>query len=145
LEIVLVRVPAAVGHRHEMDAALDETPSEQAALAEHRAAVAITQLLGFLVDGEGLLRRRRGDQRVGLLVERVAGLDDLRGFLDLLLIAVEVAEHGVAPFQTLLVPVAGDRQVADLEARGVRIVDDLERIELIAEEAGDAAIEAAIN
>src|SRR5215468_6645517 len=140
-----MRVPAAIGHRHEMDSALDETAGEQAALAEGVAAVAIAQLLGFLVDGEGLLRRRRGNQGVGFLVEGVAGLDDLRGLLDLLLIAVEIAEHGVAPLQALLVPVAGNGQVADLEAGSVRIIADLKRIELVAEEARDAAVEAAVD
>src|SRR5262249_8495863 len=145
LEIVLMRVPAAIGHRHEMNASLDEAARQQAALAEHRAAVALAQLLGLLVDGEGLLRRRRGDERMGLLVEGVAGLDDLRRFLDLLLIAVEIAEHGVAPLQSLLVTVAGNGQVTDLEAGGVGVIADLKRIELVAKESGDAAVEATVN
>src|SRR5712664_3528984 len=46
-------VPAAEVHGDEADAALDEPASEQAALAEGGAAIALTQPVALLIDGEG--------------------------------------------------------------------------------------------
>ena len=75
LEVVLVRVPAAVGDGDELHARLDQPPGQQARLAERASAVALARAVGLLAQVERLLGPGRGDQAVGLLVEAVAGLD----------------------------------------------------------------------
>src|SRR5262249_33887599 len=60
-EVVLVRVPTAVGDGDETDARLKQAASEQAALTELVAAVTIAELFVFLVDLESTLGFGGGD------------------------------------------------------------------------------------
>src|SRR5262245_26926334 len=55
LEVVLVRVPAAVGHRHEVHARFDEPPGEQTGLAERVATVGLAEAVRLLAQVERAL------------------------------------------------------------------------------------------
>src|SRR5215469_15036769 len=71
-EVVAVRVPAAPGlDGNEGYPRLDETPGEQAALAQVVAAVFLAQLVAFLLDVEGLPRFVAGDQLQGVRIEGI--------------------------------------------------------------------------
>ena len=76
LEIVLVRVPAAVGDRDEPHAGFDQAAGQQAALAEAITAVGVAELVVFLVDLKRFLRLRSDDHVEGgpvVLVQGVKG------------------------------------------------------------------------
>ncbi len=145
LEVVLVRVPAAVGNRHKVDARFDQSAGEQARLAEGITAVELAHGVGLQVQIKGPLGGRRADKTVSFFVKDVPRLNYLGRLLDLLLVLVQTREHGVAPFQAGALGVAGQAQIAHLETAGTGIVHDLERVVLIAQESRDAAVKAAVD
>ena len=69
LEVVLVRVPAAIGDGDEANAAFDQTACEQAALSQGISPVTVAQAGTFGMDVKCLLRLRSRDQVKGFLVE----------------------------------------------------------------------------
>ena len=114
-------------------------------MTQRCAAIAIAHPVRFLGQIESTLGCGGGNQAVRLLIEDVAGPHRLRRLLDVLLITIEVRQHGIAALQAFPLRIAGQAQVADLEVRRVRVIADLERIVLIAQEAADAAIEPPVD
>src|SRR5262249_54012632 len=77
IEVVLVRVPAVRVDLDEGNAGLDESPGEQAALAEGSAAVAVADAVLFLADVERL-QPRTADHLRGAGVEVAMILNQFR-------------------------------------------------------------------
>src|SRR5262249_37518757 len=118
--------------------------SEQARLSERVSAIVIADAVGLLCDVERVLGRGRRDQRVSAFVEGVARLYRLRR-LHLALIAIDFLQHRVATGEPAALGIIRNAQVAHAEGRRARIVVDLERVELVAEETADATVEATID
>ena len=141
IEIVLMRVPAAVGHRHEANARLDQTPGQQHALAEPVPAVRFAQPARFLVEIEGPSRFRSRDQVQGRAVVRVQG-GEARGLgVDMPLQAIDRLKDSLPALLPIVVHGCRLGQVAGGESVGVRVRQNLEAVMDIAEDAGPTTAE----
>ena len=126
LENLRVMIPAAAVDGHEAHARLDETPREQAALAELVPPVSLARLLALLLDVKRGLRRGRENQLRRLALELVVGGD--------LVVSLDVAREGIdrrqQTFPAFELPGfhrLGQREIADLEFLRIG-VSGLERL-----------------
>ena len=115
LEVVLVRVPAAVGDGDEPHAGFDQPAGQQAALAELVLAVGLAELGVFLREVERALRFRRGDHVEGGLVVLVEGVERRRLHVAAALQLVDAGQHLLAEVDPLGGDAGGRRDVADDE------------------------------
>ena len=118
---------AAVVERDERDARLDQPAGQQARLAERGAAVPVADVGGLVVDLERRLGGARGEQVVRLVGELVAAAASA-GSAARRARTVERLDHPAAAAEPVERQPVGRRQVADPEARLVRVAADGERV-----------------
>ena len=145
-----VRIPCAIGHRHEPRPRLDEPAREDQSLgqplrmklvvrssqAHDIAAVELEGLFGFTVERKGPLGLRRREQRVGPLVEVVHRVE--RGGISLQLADALFDDLASRPSSAEAFGgnTFGDRKISHLEAALSGVGVEIERPERAAEKTG---------
>src|SRR5262249_22742055 len=128
----------------EADARLDQPPGQETGLAVGRAAILVSDAVGFFAEVEGAAQPLRSEHAEGALVEGVDAAGG-GGRLQGIGLSVEAAQQGAALIEPAEAETAGESQLGEAEAGAVGVVTEEQRIVVLAQKAGvlagsDAAI-----